>query len=443
MKNRHLRTATVALGLVFTALSLTAGNPVVREKKTADMTAQICASYMDSLTAMAARYRTWRYTGSDTLSNPYYFPLFASPTFYPGAVRREMGRLDKDTDNILRPSRAELVTHIDGALTHIYSEAPWLVVHGENDVEQPITETENFDREFRPQVNLTEKTPAPVPTEPVTDDFANDWKIVVRKPNFWTFSTKASLQLMQTHISDNWYKSGDSYNSWLVQLNFSAIYNNKQKVIFTNTLETKLGFVTSQDDSVHTFRTNSDLLRMTNKLGLQATKRWYYTFMLQSWTQFYRGLKSNNTYVYSDFMSPFESIFSVGMDYTLSTKKLSLSATLSPFACDFKYVDRKYLATSYGIDEGKHSDFSYGSNITVKYTWKITDNISWEGRLYYYTDYSKAQIEWENTFNLKINKILSTKLFLYPRFDDSVTRDEGESYFQFYEQLSFGLDVTF
>ncbi|MBR1732434.1 MAG: hypothetical protein IJ729_01640 [Alloprevotella sp.] len=53
-------------------------------------------------------------------------------------------------------------------------------------------------------------------------------------------------------------------------------------------------------------------------------------------------------------------------------------------------------------------------------------------------------MEWENTFDLSINKYLTTLVFLYPRFDDSVKRaDEDGSYFQFKEYLSLGVKLDF
>ena len=142
-------------------------------------------------------------------------------------------------------------------------------------------------------------------------------------------------------------------------------------------------------------------------------------------------------------MSPFESLLSIGMDYHLSKKKFNLNATISPLALKLKYVGRPSLETSFGLKENHHAKWEYGSNITINYSWNIAKSISWQGRIYYFTDYSKAQIEWENTFNLSINKYLSARLFLYPRFDDSRTRKEGESYFQFNELLSLGLNVNF
>jgi hypothetical protein len=267
--------------------------------------------------------------------------------------------------------------------------------------------------------------------------------IVVRKPNFWTFYANFSLQFMQSYYSDNWYKGGENFNSWKTEMILTANYNNKQRLIFENKLEMRLGFQSSHGDEKHKYRSNSDLVRLTNKLGLQASKRWYYTVTLQSWTQFYPGYKKNDTKVYSDFMSPFESLFTIGMDYKLNTKNFNMDASLSPLASKFKYVHRDALVTSFGLEEGKHSNFEYGSNITINYNWNICNNVSWRGRVYYFTDYSKSQIEWENTFNLKINKFLTTKLFIYPRFDDSVNRQEDDSYFQLNETLSIGFDYTF
>lgn len=394
----------------------------------------------DSLENMVVKFRDKKHNVEEEFSNPYYFPLFATSTYFQAPIHRLIGTTAKNRDKL--PLNIDHVQNIlDSIQAHVYTASPWYIKAQEDDEKQNISNERDLIKEVRPQVNLSNKN---IGTEQLhEDDFAQDWRVTIRKPNFWNFKANTSLQLMQNHISDNWYKGGESNYSWLVQLNLEATYNNKQKIVFTNTLESKLGFLSTNNDDKHKFRTNSDMLRMTNKLGLRATKHWYYTFMLQSWTQFYRGYRSNDTKVYSDFMSPFETLFSIGMDYNLQCKKFNMSATVSPIAADLKYVDRKYLATSFGIDDGKHSKLSYGSNITIRYNWNICKNVSWNSRIYYYTDYSKAQLEWENTFNLKINKYLSTQLFLYPRFDDSAKRGEGSSYFQFKEFLSFGLNMSF
>lgn len=97
-----------------------------------------------------------------------------------------------------------------------------------------------------------------------------DWQIVPQKPNFWKISGSYSLQFMQNYVSDNWYKGGESNHSMLAMTNLSLVYNNKQKLKFENYLDLKLGFQYYKSDKMHRYRTNSDLIRMTNKLGLQA-----------------------------------------------------------------------------------------------------------------------------------------------------------------------------
>ena len=145
-------------------------------------------------------------------------------------------------------------------------------------------------------------------------------------------------------------------------------------------------------------------------------------------------------------MSPFESLLTFGMKFTTQSKnkRFSANVNLSPLAVDFKYVDRLDLSTTYGLDEAHHTKWEYGSNITATLEWTLMTNVRWKSRFYYYTNYRKAQVEWENTFDLTINKYLTTQLFLYPRFDDSVKRKEGSNtYFQFKEYLSLGVKLNF
>lgn len=403
-----------------------------------------------ALDSLIARYRNWQYEGTDTLSNPYYASLFGSPTLYGSALNRQFAQTGGQGERrTMLPSSArvyDITTLSDRYLLNAYAAYPWFVQHEE--AEQGTLDMERQIRESaKPEKTLTERfaekeeataTPPPLPLD-------DDLGIVVRKPNFWTFKANLSFQFTQNYVSDNWYKGGESNVAFLASTILEANYNNQQKLTFDNKLEMKLGFQTSHNDDEHKFKTNSDLIRLTNKLGLKAVKHWSYTAMLQSWTQFYRGYKSNDPKIYSDFMSPFESLLSIGMDYQMTTKnsKFKINATLSPLALKLKYVDRPSLITTFGLSEGHKSKWDWGSNVTINYTWNMIKNVSWSGRIYWFTDYSKTQIEWENTFNLTINKYLSAKLFLYPRFDDSVTRDEGESYFQFNELLSLGLNVNF
>ena len=404
------------------------------------------SAWADSLTRLVRHFEEWRYSGGDTLSNPYYFQLMVPPTYYEAAVVRALAlRSGERSQDYL--GLAPMLRAVDRQLLYAYGTFPWYINWLDEDRVPGVTADsirQELEEAVQPDAMLPDEWEREI-LEETEDSLALDesWDIVIRRPNFWKTNSSFSLQFMQNYLSDNWYKGGESYNSLQASLTTEANYDNKRKVIFNNKLEMKLGFQSSRNDDKHRYKTNSDQLRMTNKLGLRATDHWYYTFLLQSWTQFCRGYKSNDDNVYSDFMSPFESVFSIGMDYNLSVKNFTLTATMSPIACDFKYVGRKSLATSFGLEENHHTKWELGSNVTINYKWTVFKNVNWSGRIYYYTNYKKTQLEWENTIDLVINRFLTSKIFLYPRFDDGVARQEDGTYFQFNETLSIGLNVTF
>lgn len=351
-------------------------------------------------------------------------PMFLPMTFYKGVAHKAF-------------TLGDTLTAVDGHLLHIYLSRPDLVAATEQQLEKagpmlaPKTVTD------KPEV----ETPQAQPKE-VMPDIVD---IVVLKPNFWSFSGDYYLQFLQNYISSNWYKGGQSNYSMVGSLTLRANYNNKQKVKWDNTLEMKLGFQTSRGDSLHNLKTSEDLLRYTGKLGLQATKHWYYTFQTVASTQFMRNFGTNSNYVYSDFLSPLNVNVSIGMDYNVNWLKGKLrgSVHLAPLAYNFKFVDRVGLATRYGIDEGHHALNDFGSQLTVDVTWNMASNISWRSRIYGYTTYERAEMEFENTFSFQFNRYIAAKFFIYPRFDDSRTRDDHHGYWMFKEYTSLGFSYSF
>ena len=400
----------------------------------ADSITLIADAYAHRLDSLSRAAQTPADDSDDVLENPYYFPLFAGNTLYDAQLHTALGSFSG--------AQTEVSGAVSRALLDIYGHRPDLVSRVLPIAAVSKSEKTAVKRDVTPAPVVAPKAPAAAPNVRTwTDDAALNIK--VERPNFWTFKGNFSLQFMQYYVTENWYKGGEDHNSLLASLNAEANYDNKDKVTFSNKLEMRLGFQSSQSDTQHEYKTNADQIRLTNKLGLQAAKRWYYTAMLQSWTQFYPGYHANDPQVYSDFMSPFESVLSFGMDYKYKQGAFEVSATLSPMAADFKYVDRLALAGRNGIDVGKHSRWNLGSTVTVNTRWELMKGLLWTSRFYAFTSYSRVQAEWENTIALKVNKYLSTKIFLYPRFDDGVKRKPGQSFLQFNEYLSVGLDLGF
>ena len=372
-------------------------------------------------------------------ANGQYYRLFAPLTFFHSVAG---SHLSIETDEADELGRA-----VDQALLNIYLNRPDLVEVTESEqqqsgqlrqdvIEQPIVQTTQMVTETEPA--LTEPEAEPVGVE-------------VLKPNFWKYKGDGFLQFMQNYVSGNWYKGGESNYSAVGSLTLEANYDNKQKWKWENKLEMKLGFQTSRTDSVHRFKANEDLFRYTGKVGLQAGGKWYYTLQMLAYTQFARGFKANDVKTYSDFFSPLNISVGLGMDYKVEwlNKKLTGTINISPLAVNYRYVDRsifdgkKWFPSRYGIDDGDHHLTDFGSQLTASLEWKINENVKWKTRFYAFSSYHRAEIEWENTFALRVSKYISANLFLFPRFDDANVRDSDLGYWQFKEYSSLGFTYSF
>jgi hypothetical protein len=372
---------------------------------------------------------------NDSLDGRYY-RLFAPLTFYHNVANKALA-LDSES-----AGKDSVSDAIDAALMKIYLNRPDLVSTTESNLIETGAIIDNVDKPIENQVEFVEKVDAPVLTDipQVIPD-----TVMVQKPRFWTYKGDGFLQFMQNFVSGNWYKGGESNYSMVGSLTLEANYDNKDIWRWDNKLEMKLGFLHSHSDSLHKVKSNEDLIRFTSKVGLQASHRWYYTLQLQTYTQFTPGYKSNDPKVYSDFFSPFNLNLGLGMDYKVESKNKRLTGTinLSPIALNYRYVGRLSLSTSYGLDEGKHSMAEFGPNMTADIVWKFNDVVTWKSRFYAFTSFKRAEIEWENTFELRVTKYISANLFLFPRFDDAYKYDADLGYWQFKEYSSLGFAYTF
>lgn len=100
------------------------------------------------------------------------------------------------------------------------------------------------------------------------------------------------------------------------------------------------------------------------------------------------------------------------MDYSVDwlNHRLKGSVHIAPLALNWKYVGRADLATRYGLDEGHHGMTDYGSECTIDLNWVLADNLRWKTRLYGYTTYKRAELEWENTITFQFNRYISTNV---------------------------------
>ena len=353
---------------------------------------------------------------------PFYYPLFAPATLYDAPLRQTFsvswkpslpGRLsvvsafpDQKEDADLR-----ILTEVNHLLMQTYVKSPWLIQSTENELDEAGGLQEDSLPVLPEDVRLVENDMGVDLSQDV-----DDVQLVVRRPNFWKCKGDYSFQFTQNYFSENWYQGGDNNYTMLALATMEANFNNKEKIQWDNKLEMRLGFQTSKTDEKHKVKTNDDLLRFTTKIGYKATTHWFYTLQVQAYTQFYPSYNANSDVVSSDFMSP------------------------------FNLVGRS-LFGNFGLDEGKCMYHNFGPNITVNYSWEIWKNIKWDSRIYWFSNMEMTDVEWENTFTFTINKYLNSKLFLYPRIDDSSENYRNEDkkfpYLMFKEWFSLGVNYSF
>ena len=390
------------------------------------------SAYVDSLHT-CRRSIDSTFVASDSLRKSIpdgkYFRFFVPFTFYNDIAGSILELSSTGDDNVL-----------NSTMLDVYLQRPDLVAGTQRQLDKAGAVVKPRQEVVDPDIDIIGKATPKINDEKVDAPVS----IYVEKPNFWSFSGDYGLQLFQNYVSDNWYKGGESNYSMLATVTLQANYNNKQRFRWDNKLEMRLGMQNSRGDTLHTVRASEDLLRYTGKVGIQATKNWYYTLQLIASTQFMRGLKSNDPNIYSNLLSPLTVNPSLGMNYNVNwlRGKLKGSVHLAPIAYNLTYVKDKKLAPRFGIDEGRHTKDDFGSEVTIDLNWQLTKDVKWKTRLYGYTTYKRMLVEWENTFTFIVNKYISSNIFLYPRFDDGAKRDKDFGFWQLKEYISLGFNYS-
>ncbi len=407
------------------------------QKAAHNVSTNIVTAYTDSLKLLLDSIQRLE---QPSAPSPYMFRLYAPGTVYSSALAQDMGTAVDPGDD----AQLQLDAAINTRLNNAYVLFPVLFTGTEQQLvnggrfltdlaqpaEEPVMLADQTEEIILPEVDIEAVEPE------------------VKKPNFWTFKGNGSLQFTQSYYSQNWYQGGEKNYAMLSQLTAEANYDNQRRVQWDNKFEAQLGFQTSETDQFHKFKATSNLLRLTSNLGIKAVGHWNYAAQLQLETQPYKSYKANSDELTATFISPLYVRSSIGMDYIIKKKRFEGKLHLAPLSYVITYVHRDELISRYGINEGHHSKHDWGPNVEFTFTYRMWKNISWASRLYWFSNFHLTRIEWENTLNFTINKYISAKLFLYPRFDDSNDKyrageNHDGTFLMFKEWLSLGLNYDF
>ena len=389
--------------------------------------------------------------------NPLYFRSFAPLTLYKSPITQAMAIETypaitlEDSLRLAAMSSGKdlaLLNELDRVLLSTYLASPTLVQLTEDELMASHTFSEEAKKKAAGDIKLDVPAAVAVPVVEANPQVVTD--MVVQKPNFWVTKGSFSTQMTESYFSPNWYQGGINNLNVLSMLTLEANYNNKRKVQWDNKLDARLGFYKNQSVDGKTkekLQSNQDLLRLTSKLNLKAIRNWNYTVEAQGNTQMLNHYEGDEVTLKSRFLAPVDASLTIGMDFKKSFTKGSLSIYPGPLSYKMTYVAVADLAKAYGIEEeGKKMRSDLGSKLEVNFDYKITDNISYKTRFYYFTGrYEYVQVDWENTINFQVSKYISTKLFFHTRFDDLVKINPEYAdwgFYQFKQYLMLGLNYT-
>lgn len=258
----------------------------------------------------------------------------------------------------------------------------------------------------------------------------------------WRKEATVMLQITQNYVTDNWYQGGSSSFAGLGIAKGQIGYYS-DRFTWENTGEWRIGGSTVSADSLHKVNTTDDLLRLYSKANLRIVPKLFASFSLEFETRLLPTYKSNSHELKSGPFSPIRYNMGLGMDYK-PVKGLSIS--FSPLSYKMVYImdTARVMETEYGLADGQSLQHNVGSSLRVEYLWKPVREVELEAEFYLYTNYHQVELDLELNCDFIINRFLSARVMLHPRFDSSVIM-EGDTHakIQFRELISVGFAHKF
>ena len=260
----------------------------------------------------------------------------------------------------------------------------------------------------------------------------------------WRTEANLSLQLTQNYATENWHQGAANAFSMLWAAKAFANYK-KNNISWENNAEWRMGVSTVSEDTLRKMNTTDDIFLIYSKLGYQVHAQWYVALFTDFRTNFFPNFKKNSTQMNATFLTPIRYTVGIGVDY----KPLKdLSINLSPATYKLVYANisdaTRVDVSEYGIEPGKNILNEIGSSVRVEWKWKPLREIELETRFYFFTNYKQIETELEIDVDFIINRYLSAKLILHPRYDGTIEEVTNQkSKLQFKELISVGFAHTF
>ncbi len=374
-------------------------------------------------------------------SNHVYSRMFSSPVLYNSVVANAFSGEEGESDeNALLAMDEQRSGVIDKVMLNVYREHPDKVEMTEEKLRSEQIVDRHSAGKAMPEIDFVSQSSS------LPENVAGGMSTTVVKPKYWSTKGAIALKFTQNYISGNWFQGGESNNTMLGEFDFDLIYDDQDRITFKTHFDVDLGFATTKADTLHSFKTNTDRLRIESTFGYKLVKNLDVAAKMKLESQSLPNYPTNSSDFVSNFMAPFDANFSVGLNYKPTWEKFRFEVYFAPLsAYNYRFVRYGSLASRYGIREGRHHKEDFGTQLVVTVpSQKIFKIVDWYSRAEYYTNYARSFFQWENKFDISLNRYLTASLSLHARFDDSARGlyDDEYGYWQLKELMTLGVTYT-
>ena len=259
---------------------------------------------------------------------------------------------------------------------------------------------------------------------------------------FWQKGGIYNFNFTQVSLT-NWAAGGQNSIAGVTKLHVFANYL-KGNTSWDNVID--LGYGLSKIEDV--VQKNEDIIDLQSKLGIKASKAWFYSASLTFKSQFAPGYgDAEKTLKTSGLLSPAYVTLAVGMDYKPS-KQFSL--LLSPVTGKLTIVaDKEIDATKYGLSTSDASTrMELGASLKALFNTQLVKNVGLLSELGLFSNYldqpQNVDVDLKIGLNMKINDYLSAQIDTRILYDaDVIGPEDDKAKIQFKELLGIGLNLKF
>jgi hypothetical protein len=260
----------------------------------------------------------------------------------------------------------------------------------------------------------------------------------------WRRQAYVSLQVTQSYATENWHQG--SVNAFSMLGNAKAYANYKGKNLsWENSAEWRVGVSTISGDTVHKMNTTDDRLTIYSKFGYQVHPKWYVSTFADFKTNLFPNFQKNSNKLNTTFLTPIRYTMGVGVDCK-PVKGLNINFSPATYKLVYANINdiNRIDVSEFGLAQDQKLLQEVGSSLRVEWEWKPLREIKVETKFYFFTNYKQIETDLEIDVDFIINRYMSAKLLIHPRYDGTIENVTDEpSKIQFKELISVGFAHTF